>query len=284
MKAVGDKPRPYAKIDPSFNMAAKPTRKFDCIDENRYQSRQSIEDTAMVDEQQSTSGVGRTGLLGLIAAAVATVVLWQLPGGNYILYPFTILATWFHEMAHGLMALLLGGSFTKLLIFSDGSGVASYTGPLFLGPIGRVLVAAAGPLGPPLAGAVLLVTSSSLRAASLSLKILGGVLLVSTAIWVRSLFGLVAIPLLGLAIVGISVKGSERIQRLAIQFLGVQACVSTYRQIDYLFSSSAGPLGISDTAQIQQVLLLPYWVWGGLIAAASLLILALSLRVVYRSR
>lgn len=93
------------------------------------------------------------GFLGLIAAAIVTVAVWQLPGGNYILYPFTILATWFHEMAHGLMALLMGGRFTKLLIFSNGSGVAYYTGPLFFEPISRALVAAAGPMGPPLAGA-----------------------------------------------------------------------------------------------------------------------------------
>jgi hypothetical protein len=221
--------------------------------------------------------------LGLMLAAIITVILWQLPGGNYVLYPFTILATWFHETAHGLMALLLGGNFSKLLIFSDGSGAAYYSGPLALGAIGKVLVAAAGPMGPPIAGSVLILTSRSLKAASLTLKLLGCILLISTGIWVRSLFGLITVPLLAAAVLGVAFKGSERLQRLAVQFLGVQACISTYRQIDYLFSYSAGPLGISDTAQIQQVLLLPYWFWGGLIAAASLLILLLSLRSVYRA-
>jgi hypothetical protein len=220
--------------------------------------------------------------LGLIVAAIITVVLWQLPGGNYILYPFTILATWFHEMAHGLMALILGGNFSKLLIFSNGSGVAYYSGPLALGSMGKVLVAAAGPMGPPVAGAVLIWTSHSLKGASLTLKLLGCFLLISTGVWVRSLFGLITIPLLAVAILGVALKGSERLQRLTVQFLGVQACISTYRQIDYLFSYSAGPLGVSDTAQIQQVLLLPYWFWGALIAAASVLILLLSLRSVYR--
>jgi hypothetical protein len=227
--------------------------------------------------------VPHMGLFWLIAAAVVTVVLWQVPGGNYVLYPCTILATWFHEMAHGMMALLLGGSFTKLLIFSDGSGVAYYSGSLFLGPIGRALVAAAGPMGPPLAGAGLILTSRSLRAASVSLIVLAGLLLASTVIWVRSPFGLAAIPVIGLVVLGIALKGSERVQGFAVQFLGVQACVSTYRQLDYLFSYSAGPLGISDTAQMQKALVLPYWFWGGLIAIFSLLLLAQSLRVAYRS-
>jgi Peptidase M50B-like len=187
------------------------------------------------------------------------------------------------KLAHGLMALMLGGNFSKLLIVSNGSGMAYYSGPLSLGAMGKVLVAAAGPMGPAVAGAVLIWTSHNLKVASLTLKLLGCFLLISTGVWVRSVFGLVTIPLIAVAVLGVAFKGSERVQRLAVQFLGVQACVSTYRQVDYLFSYSAGPLGISDTAQIQQVILLPHWFWGGLIAVSSLLILVMSLRSVYRS-
>ncbi|BCL36973.1 M50 family metallopeptidase [Nostoc sp. MS1] len=226
--------------------------------------------------------VERMGLTWLVGAAIATALLWQIPGGDYILYPFTILATWFHEMGHGLMALLLGGEFQKLEIFSNGSGRATYAIRTLLGPIGPGLVAAAGPMGPPLAGAALILASRSFTTASLSLKILGSFLLLSTLIWVRSWFGLVAIPLLGLFILGISLKAPRWMQGIAIQFLGVQACVSTYHQLDYLFSYTAGPLGLSDTAQIQRYLLLPYWFWGGLMAIASLIILVQSLRLAYR--
>ncbi len=236
-----------------------------------------------LDADQPRSGPGGAALPGLIATAVFSVVVWHLPGGNYILYPFTIMATWFHEMGHGLTALLLGGSFSKLLILHDGSGAAYYTGPLLLGPIGQVLVAAAGPMGPPFAGAALILSSRSAAAVSLCLKLLGSFLLISAAVWVRSFFGLCAIPLLGLAVLGVAFKGSARVKQTAVQLLGVQACVSTYRQVDYLFSYSAGPCGLSDTAGIQQVLLLPYWFWGGLIAVSSLLILALSLWSVCRS-
>lgn len=227
--------------------------------------------------------VERMGLTWLIAAAIATTVLWQLPEGNYILYPFTILATWFHEMGHGLMALMLGGQFQRLEIFGNGSGVAYFTTNPTLGPISPALVAAAGPMGPPVAGAFLLLASRSFKTASLGLKILGGFLLFSTLVWVRSLFGFVAIPLLGLIILGIALRTPRWVQGFTVQFLGVQACVSTYHQLDYLFSYSAGPLGISDTAQIQRYLLLPYWFWGGFMAIASLIILVQSLRVAYRS-
>ncbi len=226
--------------------------------------------------------IARQRLTWLVAAATVTAVLWQIPGGNYVLYPFTILATWFHEMAHGLTALVLGSTFKKLVLYSDGSGAAFYVGPPALGPIGLGLVAGAGPMGPPLAGALLIVSSRSEKATRVCLWVLGGFLVVSTALWVRSLFGLVAISTIGLGVMAVAMKGSGRLQAFSVQFLGVQACVGTFRRLDYLFSPSAGPLGISDTAQIQQVLVLPYWLWGACIAALSLALPALSLRIAYR--
>jgi hypothetical protein len=233
--------------------------------------------------QETPKELESMGLTWLIAAAIATALLWQVPGGDYILYPFTILATWFHEMGHGLMALLLGGDFKKLEIFSNGSGVATYRIPSSLVPIGPALIAAAGPMGPPIAGAALILTSRSFQIASLSLKVLGGVLLLSTLIWVRSAFGFVAVPLLGIIILALALKAPRWAQGFGMQFLGVQACISTYHQLNYLFSYSAGPLGLSDTGQMQKYLLLPYWFWGGLMAIASVAILVQSLRIAYRS-
>ncbi len=233
-------------------------------------------------ENKLNTSVDRIGIWWLIGAAVATVVLWQVPYGDYILYPFSILATWFHEMGHGLAAIFLGGTFRQLEIFPNGSGVATHSGRLFLGPIGRAFVAAAGLMGPPIAGAILILASRSFKTASISLKILGGFLLFSVLIWVRSLFGIVAILLLGLIILGIGIKGNRWFQGFSIQFLGVQACISTYHQLDYLFTPTAGPLGVSDTGQIQRQLFLPYWFWGGLIAVASLVILIQSLRIAYK--
>ncbi|MBV6626274.1 MAG: M50 family metallopeptidase [Rivularia sp. (in: Bacteria)] len=233
-------------------------------------------------ETKLNNSVDRIGIWWLIGAAAVTIVLWQVPYGDYILYPFSILATWFHEMGHGLAAILLGGDFQQLQIYADGSGVAYHSGSLFLGPIGRALVSAAGPMGPPIAGAILILASRSFKSASISLKILGGFLLFSVLIWVRSLFGIVAIILLGLIILGIGFKGNRWFQGFSIQFLGVQACISTYHQLDYLFTRTAGPLGLSDTGQIQRQLFLPYWFWGGLMAVASLVLLIQSLRIAYK--
>jgi len=231
----------------------------------------------------------RVGLIWLVLAALVTMLVWQMPFGNYLLYPFTILATWFHEMGHGLAALLTGGHFDRLLIFPDGSGVAyhsAYGAETFLwGRLREAVVAAGGPLGPPLAGSVLILSSRRFATAHSCLLLMGALLLLSALLWVRSLFGLIAISLLGLLITAIALRAPRWVQALAVQLLGVQACISTFHQIDYLFTPGGvigGQLMLSDSSQIAKNLLLPYWFWGGVMALTSLLLLFFSLYITYR--
>jgi len=232
-----------------------------------------------------SKGPGQHSLTWLVAAAGLTVLLWQFPWGNYLLYPFTLLATWFHEMGHGLMAVLLGGEFHRLEIYPDGSGLAIHSGELFLGRVGRALVAAAGPMGPPIAGAMFILTSRRPSTARLGLLFLGSLLLLSTLLWVRSPFGLLFLPAMGLGILAVARWASPGLRGFALQFLGVQACVSTYRQIDYLFVEATvinGRLILSDSSQIAHNLFLPYWFWGGVMAVFSLVLLMGSLQLVFR--
>ncbi len=222
----------------------------------------------------------RTELIFLVGIALFTVILWQNPSGKKILYPLTLLSTWYHEMAHGLMAVLLGANFNKLEIFANGNGLArySYRGSLFLGPIGNVLVSAAGPMGPPIIGAGFILASRSWQTSQQLLIILSSFMLVSVLIWVRTGIGILLISLLGLIILGIGLEASPEIKVFAIQFLGVQACISTFRDFDYVFRYYNG---YSDTAKIAKVLILPHWFWGILITVASLFLLIQSLRIAY---
>ena len=85
--------------------------------------------------------------VALIGAAIATVVLYFIPFGNYVLYPLMLFSTFVHEMGHGLTAMVLGGDFLYFKMWADGSGVAAYAGH-FSG-FGKALTAAGGPIGPP---------------------------------------------------------------------------------------------------------------------------------------
>src|SRR5687767_5396974 len=133
----------------------------------------------------------------LLGIALASIMLWQTRLGSLLLYPFTILATWFHEMGHGIAAMLTGRGFERLLIFADGSGVAQSLGPADGYRLTDVLIAASGPLGPAIAGALLIISSRSATTTRNALAALGIALILSTAIWVRSLTGWLVLPALG---------------------------------------------------------------------------------------
>ncbi|BCX13289.1 MAG: peptidase M50 [Thermosynechococcus sp.] len=217
----------------------------------------------------------------LAIAALATIVLWQIPLGKYLLYPFTILATWFHEMGHGLTAILLGGYFQQLVINPNGSGFARYGGEVLLGNLGQGLVAMGGPLGPAIAGSLFILSSRSHRATDLCLKALGMLILVSLLLWVRSLFGIVFMTLVAIAILLVAYCGNRWLKGIAIQFLGVQACISTFQQVDYLFTQAIPGGQLSDTGLLQRYLWLPYWLWGAIISLMTLGLLLWSLKVAY---
>jgi hypothetical protein len=221
----------------------------------------------------------------LLGIALASIMLWQTTLGSLLLYPFTILATWFHEMGHGIVAMLTGRGFERLLIFADGSGVAQSLRPADGYGLIDALVAAGGPLGPAIAGALLIISSRSPVATRNALAVLGAALILSTLIWVRSLTGWLVLPALGIAIVVLALRGSPPWQSFVIQLLGVQACISVWKQFGYLFSPGGtvgGQLHRSDTGAIADVLLLPHWFWGASISAAILAFLWLSFRLAFR--
>jgi hypothetical protein len=224
--------------------------------------------------------------LALLAGiALASIILWQTNLGSLLLYPFTILATWFHEMGHGIAAMLAGRDFERLQIFADGSGVAESLRPADGYGLTDAMIAASGPLGPAIAGALLIISSRSPTATRNALAVLGVALILSTAIWVRSLTGWLVLPALGLAIALLALRGPLPWQRFAIQLIGVQACISVWRQFDYLFSvggNVGGQLQRSDTGAIADVLVLPYWFWGAGISVAILGLLWWSFRFAFR--
>ena len=221
----------------------------------------------------------------LAALAVGSILLWQTHWGSLLLYPFTILATWFHEMAHGLAAILAGGRFEQLAIYRDGSGVALALMPGDASLFSSAFVSAAGPLGPPVIGALLIVASRSRRATLVALGLLAGALVLSTLVWVRSTVGWLVLPGFALVLAGAVWRGSPKVREFVVQLLGVQAAISSWHDLGYLFSDGgmvAGQPQRSDTAAIADSLLLPYWFWGGTISLAIVALIAASLRFALR--
>lgn len=220
----------------------------------------------------------------LLAAAFLTILLWRVPYGSYAVYPFTILATWFHEMGHGLTAWALGGQFDRLLLYPDGSGAALHHAGIEWGRLRRALVAAGGPMGPAIAGSLFVVSTRWQRSAPAVLTLLALGIAASIVLWVRTSFGIAALGGLASLMFIAALRLPAAMQVFLVQFLGVQACISCYRQIGYLLTRTVvidGNVMLSDTGQIARQLLLPYWFWGALTAAGSLYLVYCSLSFAY---
>ncbi|MGE0786360.1 MAG: M50 family metallopeptidase [Sandaracinaceae bacterium] len=217
----------------------------------------------------------------ILAAVFVLVVREVIPFGRLALYPLTLFATWVHEMGHGLTALVLGGSFDRLEIYASAGGLAFTTSgdgwP-------RALVSMGGLLGPPLLGAMILATSRGPRRASIVLWAVAGAMILSTVIWVRSLTGLVVVPSVAVAIALLAYKGWDAVRHLVAQFLGVVLGLDTVSRIDYLFTEHAvigGQARPSDVANIASEVGGHYPLWGALLAAISLSLLAVGIRIAW---
>ncbi len=211
----------------------------------------------------------------LILVVVAIIVIWQLPYGQQALYPVSLLATYAHEMGHGLTALLVGGEFESLSLHADGSGLALWRGNP--GRMERALVAAGGLVGPTVAGVALLFLSRSPRYVRAVLAVLALLVALSVVLWVRSLFGIGFISLLAVLLAAASRYLSSSAAVFLLTLLAAMLCLSLFKDIDYMFSAEAVVDGVqrpSDSAAIAAALWLPYWFWGALTAAFSLTLLA----------
>lgn len=207
-------------------------------------------------------------------SAVAIIfLLWLIPFGGLLLYPFSLVATWAHEIGHGLTALLVGGSFTKLQLHFNLGGLAVTRVP---GTVRPAIIAAGGLVGAPLVGTAVVAFSTSERAARRWLFGLAATIALSGALWVRNLFGIVAVVALvcGLVYTGWRVRPRRRF--VVVQLLGIELALSALSQWDYLFMADTkvdGRIIPSDVSAIAQALGGHYILWGILIAALNMAIL-----------
>lgn len=229
---------------------------------------------------QDKSQPGHRGLL--LGAAVLILALQGLvPYGGYLLYPFTLLSTWVHEMGHGLTALLCGGRFEELLIFGDASGLARSAVQRGLP---QALTAAGGLVAPPLCGALILGLGRHLPRAILAT--LSAALLASLLLWVRTAVGWLAMaPLLGLCLIVLRHGGAGG-RLFFVQLLGLLLGLDTVARIGYFFVPSGMVGGVqrpSDIAGIAGALGGSVRLWGTLLAGLSLFVLLLGLLAAFRA-
>ncbi len=220
----------------------------------------------------------------LFLSAATIALLWQLPYGAQMLYPLTLLATFAHEMGHGLSALALGASFDEMLLHADGSGMAVWHGNP--GAMTTALIAAGGLIGPSLAGVSLLLLSRAPRFARAALVLVAVLLLTAAALWARNAFGIGFLLAWALCL-GLAARLlPDAAAAFLLHLIALTLCLSWLTDLDYMFSNQAVVNGValpSDSAAMAAALWLPYWFWGGVVAAFSLAVLLLGISFASRS-
>ena len=208
------------------------------------------------------------------AAVAVSVFLPRITYGKYLMYPFALLGTWAHESGHGVAAMLVGGKFKKLEIYSNLGGVAYSSG---VGDRAHAFVAAGGLLGPALAGGAIILFGAREETAQAALIGLSIVVALSLVFFVRNKFGFFALAAIAAAMVAAGILAPRSVGVLLTQLVGIQFCVASWNTLDYMFTKNFkrnGKTINSDTQDIAEALFLPYWFWGAVIAAASFCILA----------
>lgn len=226
----------------------------------------------MIDARQSQRA--------LAIALLASLILWNWPYDGIALYPFKLLATWLHEMSHGLVMLLTGAGFDEMEIFRDTSGLAhahhSMQAP------GRAAIAAAGYMGTPLFGALFLIYGNRHGGPRRVLAALGSIMLLSAVLFVSNTFGIVAVSIGASVFIAMSLFATESIAAYAVAFLAAQSCVNAVLDIRVLFRTTlvvnGEVMGASDAHNMADATFGTAWMWSAIWLGWSLVVLFVALR------
>jgi hypothetical protein len=233
----------------------------------------------------------RRELRTLALALLASLLLWNLPFGGVLLYPFKLFATWLHELSHGLAMIATGAGFDHIVIYRDTSGLAyAYTS---VGSFGTAIIAAAGYMGTPLWGAALLVVTPTARASRRALLVLAGLLVGTTILVIAPSpagdpFGQWAVPAIGAGVALCALIVPDRWRVLVAHFIAVQACVNALLDIRVLLRPSQVVDGkTAGNSDAHNMALNTFgtnatwavWTWAIIWLAWSLAVLFIALRI-----
>lgn len=228
-----------------------------------------------LDKWLHDRAASRRAKSALLGSIIVTLVLYLVPGGQFIGYPLVLFATLVHELGHGIAAIACGGHFESLQVFANASGVARHSGNL--SPLGSAIVSAGGLVGPAVVAALAFALGRNARASRIAVGVGAGILALVAVLFVRNAYGIAFTGLVAAGLAWFAIRQPREVSQLVLVFLAVQLSLSVFSNADYLFTdvahTGAGVLP-SDTAQMASALGGPFWAWGLVCGAFSLIVLA----------
>jgi hypothetical protein len=177
------------------------------------------------------------------------IIILQLP---FISIPFKWLESYFHEISHGLTALLTGGSIVQIQLFPNGAGLCTTRGG------SAFFISLMGYGGAILWGSLIFYLASSHRkTAQIFSILLIGLLASSILLWVRDLLTLfIVIVLLMLVIAQLKYSSQKHLQTL-LQLTGLLVLINSLMSPLYLLDGQAK----GDGAALANMTFIPEIIW-----------------------
>ncbi len=215
----------------------------------------------------------------LIWASVASLAVWAVPFMRPLLLPLIFFNTHVHELCHALAAVVTGGTVEYIKVFASGGGVTLTVGG------SPFLLATSGYVGSAIVGGLLIYGARTVEGAKKMLWVSATFIALSMAFFVRGETVGVLVGfgwLVALVAMAIWLKGEAKI--FAVQFLGIQQCLTSAYAFLTLLSITASSRGHSDATNMEQVTHLPAMFWAVVWLLTALAAMGFSIKASWANR
>ncbi len=202
----------------------------------------------------------------MLVITAAILVLWFTP----VIIPLKILIVFFHELSHALAAWITGGSVESIRISpQQGGATVTRGGNVFL-------QMSAGYLGSLLIGVLLFLGAVRSHADRIMMAVLGAVMLLIAALYIRDVFALAFITGGGILMLVVARFLSRDVNDLVLRVVGLTSMI--YVPMDIFSDTIARSEMRSDAYMLADRFGGATMMWGGLWLLVSLVVIGLCLR------
>jgi hypothetical protein len=180
---------------------------------------------------------------------LAAIVVRQIP---VVSLPLNWLESYFHEMSHGIAALVTGGQIISIQLFANGAGLCTTQGGI------SFIISFFGYAGATLWGwLVFTIANSHQRTAQIFSAVMLCLLVLSMLFFVRDLLTIIIVSSLALMFfITIKLRRLYYVQ-LLVKFFGLSILLNSLLSPTYLFDGRS----LGDGAALAEMTLVPEFIW-----------------------
>ncbi len=181
-----------------------------------------------------------TGLVIPLVLAIIALFFWN----SIFILPIKLMTVFFHELSHGLAAILTGGRIIRIDLNLNQGGVCYHQGGWFL------IVASAGYLGSLLWGSSIFLASLIKGISVRVSQTIAIILIITTGLWIRNIQAIAITVTTAVALLYISANLKEKYCSMFLKFVSLVSCF--YVVFDIKDDLLDRTVPISDAYQISK--------------------------------